>query len=399
MENKKLVIPVKIKVKLYDYEKMYIHYFIPFSGERILNSDYFSEYKQEFSDIILKQKEVNIDIPGITESVNSEYIIEDLPFIILDSLFSLHLCFGNPSLANYLTESKIQSIIRNESDIIKYVGIYTEFLKVRYLNLMYDISILMNLYSNQDVDNEKASKLIALILQKYNNPPVINSINRHTITAGINCILQNLSNNASYNEFDIDLFAFEQFIKLLDTYKYYKYLFNKKCFCLAKENNDYFFSLSGTSKEPPKSFYNTISDDLKKIVKTVCKQEYDFIPSMLTDKTLSYGNFLNNQFTRFANNKPISYKDSDKTQPDIERQYSCCERKILAALKNGNGNLSFYCKYSPCAACQPALNENTDNYHITFQAFISTPEAFMRKIEQYKTKILSIKNYNLITYM
>lgn len=394
-----LVIPINIKIRLHEYEEMYTHYIIPFSGEEILNSEYFYEYKKDFSDVISRRIERNIELPKIMESVNTDDIIEDLPFILLDSLFSLQLCFGNQALWKHLRSSRINSIIESKKDIIQYVGIFTEFLKVHFLNLKYDISILINIFSNKNVNQENACKLIALILQKYNNAPVINSINNQTITAGINCILHSYSFNNSFREFDIDLFAFEEFIKLLNANRYYKYLFDRKCFCLTNENNSYFFSLSGMDKKSIESFYQKISKELKRIVKVTCGLEYEFIPSMLSDETLSYGNFLNNKFQRFQNLKSIKYKDSDKSQSDIGRQYSCCERKIFANLKNGTGDLAFYCKYAPCDACQPALNENAYYYKITFEAFISTPEAFMKNVERYKNKILSIKNYNLITYM
>ena len=81
--------------------------------------------------------------------------------------------------------------------------------------------------------------------------------------------------------------------------------------------------------------------------------------------------------------KPIQYKDKGNIQ---EKNYACCERKILAHPNVSNNNI-FFTRWVPCEKCRPAL---INRYKKIYAYDFSTKDSLFRNQTQSKLKEIDI---------
>lgn len=383
----------------YKTEKNEYHFtecFKPFSGNEILHNEYFIKNYQDSNIAISNIDNYNTKLYLWDKSEGNTLISNIEPNfsnMVLDIIFTLYFCFYSQD------KDQIKILPFWYSSFIYYIGIYTELLKNKINEVKIDISIVLNCLENKSDLSDEQNRLLHTIFSKYSFSVDINDNN--SIRNGLLQILSTCSrNNSTSCKIDIDFSLFNHFIQLLENFNYKKFIYKEPCFCLAHENSEYFFSLSGDKKEPAEHFFTMFQTKIIEIVEKEFFKKISISNCRISDKTLSYGRKDGNgNFITFLSMKiksPVSYKEYDESIY-IEKKihsFTCCERKLFAGM-HLTGNVAFFCKYEPCKRCIPAINANKGKYNdLSFYAFAKDSTACLLMIQNTQKQILSTNNYN-----
>lgn len=403
MENYNTIV-LHYNFKTDKHEYIFTECFKPYSGKEILSNQYFINNYKDAGSLISDSE--NYDIKSyignkLVENALISNIESSFSNMVLDTIFTLYFCFLHRDDFIYYKGKRIPFFPWN---FIYYIGIYTELIKNKINELKIDISIVLNLLDNKTISSDEKNKLIQIIFSKYSVSVDIN--NNNSVRNGLLQMLSSFSlNKSTACEIGIDFFIFDDFIKLLETFDRKKYIYKNPCFCLAHENTEYYFSLSGDKKEPEKQFFDKIRENIIEIVKKEFNQPITVNYCRISDKTLSYGRKDENRkfisFSSMGIKSPISYGEYDEAIY-IEKKidsFTCCERKLFSGM-NLNGSIDLYCKYEPCVRCIPSINDNKKKYSdFKFYAFAKNPEACKEMILNHQKQILSTKFYDFYRYI
>lgn len=340
----------------------YHEYFVPYSNIEL--KDYFHEYEEIFENPVF----FNVVHVG---RIDESEIIPDTANIILDAMWCAYAV-------------KHQDLDKGveKSD---FIGIYTEFLKMDIERTKHVISALLYLLNSNDSNNTYlANEFLIRIKEEYSIGVEFSYENKDSI---FNALMFLCHGNTNENSLEcclqVDFKNFEKFISLLKKYeKEVKQKYAKKesqnCFCLTREGNRYFFSLSGYNDSDGYfiEYAKQIENDLKEYIE---KETVSYCP--LCGDTLSYGYCDGEIFIKYKSPK----KYSEFSKKGRGGQFSCCERKIFHYTIDFKSDINIYCKFSPCTKCQPAVEEqkykrNTNNKGLSFYSFAKDPHELEEKM-------------------
>ena len=352
-------------------------FFKPYSAMDLLKSNYFSDDLKEYAYLfenLSSKSEIRL------EEVEDEEIINETSSILLDMFFVLSKNILNEEYYFFYALS-----YENIKEIENYIGIFTELLKVDVLTFKKDLSAIYNLSKIDEASYEPVLPFVRNINIKY-------SLN-NTFQNNYFLYLSNTFYDLANIPFQIDLWDFKRFTKLLKNYKpnNIDFITKHNCFCLMHEGKDYYFSLSG--------YYPDINGKYKSLAEKLEKniQAYPTFKSIrycpISDNMLSFGYKDNNDnFISFY--RRIKYKDRSCSDKEAKDQYSCCERKIFPFLNHNSPNLTLYCKYEPCCLCIPAVRFEKQSYYnrLKFYAFAKNFKQINKMIKNHKRIVL--QNYS-----
>ncbi len=367
-----------IEDKLYEYNE----WFVPYTGAELEKMPFFNEMSDEFKVLMRESKDENFDFLSGDNCrlVSDEMILPNTANILMDAVYCVYDSFweeGDDFFWMLRWRLEGLGIWRH---YYYYVGLYTELIKYEVVEIKNLISVLVRLIGVLNDNNEPLVRSVFEQIKKMFLFNInINESESRTINASMTECLFNLCSYKTQQTptsnftIEIDFTDVNRFMSLLSKYKNLAppkvdYLYGNPCFCLAREGVDWFFSLSGYSKNCD-NLASAIKQDLESFfcgrIFTYCK---------LCDDMLSYGyKDVNGKFVAFK--KPVRHADRDIlqfTEKEIKWQYSCCERKIFCKTQRNSESLFIYCKYMPCSRCVPAVREQKKQRYgdLYFFAFV-----------------------------
>ena len=139
-----------------------------------------------------------------------------------------------------------------------------------------------------------------------------------------------------------------------------KYQSGTGCFAIMENsNNIIYYAISGIkSKE---SDFDNLCNQIEKIV----FKNTNFKRCLVSPNMERY-EYPNHFFCKPPFPQPILYKNDCNI---IERNYTCCERKILPYLQPNENDNTFFIRWAPCLQCRPAIYKR----HTQIFAFYKDP--------------------------
>ena len=348
-------------------------YFEPYSGKEL--KKYFKEYKALF------ENKNNIEILHHGKDVIKEKEKNpDTANIILDAIWCAYILKQHE-------DGKEPYLI--ESD---YVGLYTELLKMEIERLKNVISALLHLSCSNNANNDSTDAFLSQIKAEYSIKEKVSYSDKQSIIRAVMFLCYGYVNMEKPLDcqVQIDLNNLDRFMSLLKKYRglannanFYGKKIGRNCFCLAREGNSYFFSLSG--------YYDNYDKLLKHIAKDLkAYLNRDFAPCKLSDDTLCYGSLIVDTF--YGEDHPKRYIDCKKiySEEELSKLFRCCERKIFTETNNYKSDLAIYCKYAPCIMCEPAVeyqqkNRAKNHCELNFYAFAKDFNSLRKYMKKKKT--------------
>lgn len=348
---------------------IYQEIFKPYFRSKLKMSWFLQYMGKSYSALFLKKDNLELKIPEY-ERPNAELALEvqDMSNILMDGLYCIAQIYGLSYFSPFDYRFSLQKYdlfnewIFDRTSFLKYIGCYTELIKNEICEIKFAISALVNLYNDENFNEELARSFLKKIANEFSLPIKTNANIYDSIKDTLLCFCdyRNFQNQQNNFKIEIDLLKFDRFISLLKKYKPYTANLNKQgtaidfindhnCFCLAKGVKNYYFSISGYGTD-----YDNLGDKIKQDLNSYFTSSM-FQYCSINDEMLNY-------VYEKAKNKykplktPIKLKDVkiDYTAEDIRKYYSCCERKIFC--NTVEKEFTFYCKYEPCQKCIPAIN-------------------------------------------
>ena len=241
-QNNSLVIRYNFITRKSNYT--FTELFNPYSGNELSSSYYFESNYSEFKNLLIDKEYYDLSFLPRGYYENNVYIDNIIPNfsdIILDTIFTLYFCFDPNGIFFYnLENNKLPSFFGSNS--ILYIGLFTELLKFEIDSFKYDLSIIINILNNPSIPDTQKNKFVNKILSKYKININLNVSNQQSVSNALVAFLNSMSSNKTNTcIIDIDLYAFDTFIQLLEKHKMTNYIYKKQCFCLCKENLKYYF--------------------------------------------------------------------------------------------------------------------------------------------------------------
>ena len=140
----------------------YQEFFVPYSGEEIKNSPFFEEIA-DCRDLINDSVEYNLDFISreYTETVDEEKILPNTANILMDAAYCA---------TEYVLYEEDPYVWTHPFLFwdVSYIGLYTELIKYEIAEIKYLISVLINLYSVSNDENElKVRAVFDKIKQRF----------------------------------------------------------------------------------------------------------------------------------------------------------------------------------------------------------------------------------------
>ena len=380
-------IPINYEI-VFDEDKIfnYQEYFVPYSAKKIRNSPFLSSMETDYASLFaVENKNKSLDfLPH--KKVPNEKILPDTANILMDFLYCIKAEFSNYGpISNHYENFSFKQLVDYEH-FCKDIAAITELIKFGIAEIKHAISALVYLHNSDDnIDKNLANSFLNQIKQ-------INSLeisdltitNKTSIEAGLLELLhfKNFKCEPEDPSIIIDLKEFDQFTSLFKERHNKIFFRGKRCFCLIREGDKYFFSVSGYNIE---NNYAGLVNEIREFSSKNFKNYFEFCE--ISDEMLSYGTKKNkhDKFVKFS--KPIKYKDVKEKTDDsnIQNQYSCCERKIFQYTTNKDLPLYIFCKYEPCENCELAEKEqeklrNANKVH--FLALAKNRKDFLDRINK-----------------
>lgn len=128
-----------------------------------------------------------------------------------------------------------------------------------------------------------------------------------------------------------------------------KYLSDTGCFAIMENsNNIIYYAISGIkSKE-------SAFDDLCNQIENIVFKNINVRRCLVSQDMVRY-KYSHPFFCTPLYPKPIFYKNDYSSPYFQERNYTCCERKILPYLQPNENNNTFFIRWAPCSQCRPAI--------------------------------------------
>lgn len=396
--------------KSYFYEQ-----FIPYSVPTLVENDLLSAHEEvllsKYSGERGDDKKLEIPLPEGYENradwsnQNGEYEEICLFDYIADYVFVTELAKSSEEGGKSDDEKKNVRL-----------GIFTELLKLKFFQFKVDFSILYNIFYDKrlfgnisgdidsyadivfaivqrnlsDSDSEKATLTREKIKEdlQSNSEKLIKSVCKKTykdIQDELEKIyLTNISDGLLNTLINSIIKAGGKYSK--------KYKANRDgCFCIVKNGEKYYFSLSGiyqTERNFPKNFTDTIATELKKSLNAKC----EFCP--VSSSMKSYGIRTELGFMNFHYPRKIDDFFSDIHSfpycSELQTLFACCERKTFVKTQNPLP-IKIHCRWSPCERCRPAVFEEIQR-HDSFEyiALAKDFSTFKKLVEIGKTEELKL---------
>ncbi|MBP5592262.1 hypothetical protein J6Y50_10470 [bacterium] len=378
-------IPINYEI-VFDEDKIfnYPEYFVPYSAKEIRNSPFLSSMETDYTSLFaVENKNKSLDfLPH--KKVSNEKILPDTANILADFLYCIKAEFsGHEPISNHYENFSFKELIKYEN-FRKDIAAMTELIKFGIAEIKHAISALVYLHNSDDnIDKNLANSFLNQIKQIHSLEISDFTIaNKTSIEAGLLELLHfnNFKCEQEAPSIIIDLKEFDQFTSLFKERHNKKFFIGQKCFCLIREGDKYFFSVSGYNI---KNNYAGLVNEIREFSSKNFKNSFEFCE--ISDEMLSYGTEENDKFVKFP--KPIKYKDQKEKidKKSLAYQYRCCERKIFPYTKNFKQPLYIFCKYEPCENCTLAKEEqeklrNTKEIH--FLALAKDQEDFLERINK-----------------
>lgn len=357
--------------------------FIPFSINTLIQNELLSHEEEIFLSNYSGESSDNSEV-----EIPKNDSIKELDWINVDGEYE-EICLFD-YLADYIFLSELISS-DDEQKSLK-CGILTELITIFFLQFKIDFSILYNIYHDKELwnriktDVETAVDIVySIVLRNFTE----NTINENKLTR--RDLLEKLKKDpkdmfnkifqSSFNEVQnklekiyinyVDENDLESLISIIKNNEFIPKKYKEKgdgCFCVIKNGNKLYFSLSGIQAKEnkiPQKFLSSVTADLKQVLKMEC----DYCT--VTTDMKAYGMNTELGFIYFPYSRPYPFswtylreypgiKISHSLQI-LQKLYACCERKIFVKTNN-TLPIKIFCRWSPCNKCMPAIAEEIQRH-------------------------------------
>ena len=363
-------------------ENSFSEYFIPYSVSTLIQNGLLSANEE----VILsrysneKRKEVPLNIPSPVSYLadwinqNGEYEENCLFDYIADFVFVVELA---------------KSDAVEEQEKVK-VGILTELIKLQFFQFKIDFSILYailtdtnlneNIRNNIDAYADILYEIVQRLLPDSDEEKV--SLTRDNIANRLRSNPNDLLNficNQSYSDIQTALVEIynrnvdeDLLKKLIDAMAKTgnlpkKYKANREgsgCFCIVRNGEKIYFSLSGTY-ESERRVSNRFIPKIKESLKQEFNMDCEFCPISPEMKAYGMDTELGFQYFPYPQKiRGIFCNIHFFPYCDIRTQslYACCERKIFVKTQGNTLPIKIHCRWSPCQKCQIAVFEEIQGH-------------------------------------